>query len=159
LYQKQSKMEKKSVIYLFPILQNRELYPKDLGKVLGMFFTSNQKYFTIEEMERQTLMNKTNLNSALDLLVKQGNINTIALNSDRLSPLFYFDAKSSFLRLQMNIAENRLLLELLEKVVIMRGASNVELNEFIKNTIAFNSEVLDFIDKTSKEYFKGQIKF
>jgi DNA-binding MarR family transcriptional regulator len=146
-------MENQQITQVFPLLQKQEFYPTNMGKILSVFYKSNQKYFTFEELEEQTNIEAEDLQNTLDQLEERDEINHITSIEDSNHKRYYLNVKGSIKNLQITIQTNKQLIALLEKIVDARDSSNQDLNQFIKQSISFNSEVLDFMEKASVEYF------
>ncbi|MGJ8736993.1 hypothetical protein [Zobellia laminariae] len=146
-------MENQQITQVFPLLQKQEFYPTNMGKILSVFYKSNQKYFTFEELEEQTNIEVEDLQNTLDQLEERDEINDITSIADSNQKLYYLHLKGNIKNLQITIQTNKQLIALLEKIVDARDSSNQDLNQFIKQSISFNSEVLDFMEKASVEYF------
>jgi DNA-binding MarR family transcriptional regulator len=124
-----------------------------MGKILSVFYKSNQKYFSFEALEEQTNIEAEDLQNTLDQLEERDEINDITSIEDSNHKRYYLNVKGSIKNLQITIQTNKQLIALLEKIVDARDSSNQDLNQFIKQSISFNSEVLDFMEKASVEYF------
>jgi DNA-binding MarR family transcriptional regulator len=146
-------MENQQITQVFPLLQKQEFYPTNMAKILSVFYKSNQKYFTFEELEEQTNIEAEDLQNTLDQLEERDEINDITSIADSNHKLYYLNVKGNIKNLQITIQTNKQLIALLEKIVDARDSSNQDLNQFIKQSISFNSEVLDFMEKASVEYF------
>jgi DNA-binding MarR family transcriptional regulator len=146
-------MENQQITQVFPLLQKQEFYPTNMGKILSVFYKSNQKYFTFEALEEQTNIEAEDLQNTLDQLEERDEINDITSIEDSNHKRYYLNVKGSIKNLQITIQTNKQLIALLEKIVDARDRSNQDLNQFIKQSISFNSEVLDFMEKASVEYF------
>ncbi|WP_415374677.1 hypothetical protein [Patiriisocius sp. Uisw_017] len=146
-------MENQQITQVFPLLQKQEFYPTNMGKILSVFYKSNQKYFTFEALEEQTNIEAEDLQNTLDQLEERDEINDITSIEDSNHKRYYLNVKGSIKNLQITIQTNKQLIALLEKIVDARDSSNQDLNQFIKQSISFNSEVLDFMEKASVEYF------
>jgi DNA-binding MarR family transcriptional regulator len=146
-------MENQQITQVFPLLQKQEFYPTNMGKILSVFYKSNQKYFTFEALEEQTNIEAEDLQNTLDQLEERDEINDITSIEDSNHKRYYLNVKGNIKNLQITIQTNKQLIALLEKIVDARDSSNQDLNQFIKQSISFNSEVLDFMEKASVEYF------
>jgi DNA-binding MarR family transcriptional regulator len=146
-------MENQQITQVFPLLQKQEFYPTNMGKILSVFYKSNQKYFSFEALEEQTNIEAEDLQNTLDQLEERDEINDITSIEDSNHKRYYLNVKGSIKNLQITIQTNKQLIALLEKIVDARDSSNQDLNQFIKQSISFNSEVLDFMEKASVEYF------
>ncbi|TPN86935.1 hypothetical protein [Aquimarina algicola] len=145
-------MENQSYIHLFPLLIRREFYPPAMGKILKAFYSSNKKYLSLEELKSKTQLNQNEIEEVLNKLKVVGEVKHDATTMAE-QDLFYLDTEGCIESLHTIIEENRILIEFLEEIIETRDSSNKALNQFIKSSIAFNSEVLDVIERTFKEYF------
>ncbi|WP_350284688.1 hypothetical protein [uncultured Croceitalea sp.] len=146
-------METRQRVQFYPILNNAILSSPTLGSILGAFYASNQKYFTVKQLQESTDLSETEIVSTITLLKRLGDIGT-SENTGCVEDLFYIDTDGSVDQLRMSVTESKKLLNVLEQIMEHRDNSNEPLNAFIRNTIVLYSEVLDFIEFKIDEHFK-----
>lgn len=144
-------MELQSAINLFPVLNNESYNPITLSKILWVFYASNQKYFTIEELRLKTNLNEKEIKEAIIALKSLGDV---ASSNQLIDDLFFVDINGSIKNLHNGVCRSKNALILLEIIADNRDHSNIALSDFIKKTILIYSEVLDFMDIKIKEYLK-----
>lgn len=148
-------MEPQTSKQYFPILSGGEFYPVTLSKILSAFYTSNQKELTIEELRHKTNLTKDEVNNGLTFLNSLGEITKIS-KSTLTTAHFSFSTQGSIQNVKKNIEKSRDLLDVLEQILDARDTSNQALNNFIKESIVFYSEVLDFIELKTGEHFNSK---
>ncbi len=147
-------MELQQTKQVFPILNSSDFFPPTLGRILWVFYASNKKYFTVKELKCSTSLEEDAIVKALHVLKSFGQIDYINTNSV-FANQFFVDTNGSIQCLKNSIAESKNLLDILENIIENRDSSNHTMNAFIKNTILFYSEILDFIDIKTKEHFNN----
>ena len=127
--------------------------PPLAGKVMGLFYLSDKKYFSFDEIIEQVKASKGAVSKSLKVLI---NLNRI---SYKLSPqynrkrLFYLDTIGIRHSINMVISNYKKQDLLLKACLELRTNENLELNEFIENSIAFNADVLAVIEEKMDKYF------
>ena len=127
--------------------------PPLAGKVMGLFYLSDKKYFSFDEIIEQVKASKGAVSKSLKVLI---NLNRI---SYKLSPqynrkrLFYLDTIGIRHSINMVISNYKKQDLLLKACLELRTNENLELNEFIENSIAFNADVLAVIEEKMNKYF------
>lgn len=144
-------MENHTPDQFYPLLNNSELHTQKLGQILGVFYASNQKYFTVEQLREATSLSVVEIERALLLLYKLGDIDVAkdTVNENH----FFVNIEGSIKHIKANVKQHKELLNTLEIIMNKRNNANEQLNDFIKDTIVFNSEVLDYICLKLKEHF------
>lgn len=145
-------MESRKVKHFFPILSGDEFYPITLGIILSAFYTSNKKELTIKELQYKTNLTNYEIVSGLQFLRSLGEVTKNSKNTLTLAH-FAFNAQGSLENLKTNIKKSRDLLHVLEQILDSRDNTNQALNNFIKETLVFYSEVLDFMELKAGEHF------
>ncbi|UII74787.1 hypothetical protein LV716_10975 [Flagellimonas sp. HMM57] len=145
-------METNTQVQLYPILNNRVLTPPSLSSILEIFYASNQKYFTVEELQKVTQLQVEEIENALALLNNLGDVG-ISRKESFVDQHFFLDIDGSIKNLKHSVQDSKNVLNILEKVLEQRNGENQPLESFIKNTIIFYSEILDFITLKIDEHF------
>ena len=143
-------MELQSAINLFPVFNSENYHPVTLSKILWVFYESNQKYFTIDQLKSKTDLEEKEIQEALEALNSLGDI---ATRHQHVDETFFVDVNGSIKNLKNGVSRSKNALILLETIVDSRDESNPTLNDFIKKIILIYSEVLDFMDEKVNEYF------
>ncbi len=144
-----------SIIERFAVAYKKDGLPPLVGKVMGVLYISDQKYFTFDEIQKKIDSSKGATSKAINLLLELNRISFIYADESKKKRLFFLDIKGVFYFLELVIKnysdQNQLLKESLE----LRTNENKEMNHFIKTSISFNTEVLNFLKTKSNEYFKN----
>ncbi|WP_271784768.1 hypothetical protein [Aquimarina algiphila] len=145
-------MESQTATQFFPILSGGKFYPVTFSKILSIFYTSNQKCFTIEELQFKTNLSIDEIKYGLLFLISIEEISKEEKNI--LSEVCYsFNIEGHIKNLKDSVSTSKKMLDALENTVDQRDTSNLMLNDFIKETIVFYSEVLDYIEIKINEHF------
>ncbi len=145
-------METITQVQFYPILNNAKLTSPTLGSILETFYASNQKYFTVEQLHKATKLDVEEIKKALDLLGNLGDVG-VAKKDSFVDRHFFLDTDGSIEHLKNSVRDSKNVLNILEKVLEQRNGENHSLDSFIKNTIVFYSEILDFITLKIDEHF------
>jgi len=150
-------MEHKELIKTYSILTKNNLYPEVAGEILRYMYVSSRKYFTLKELELLTENDKGQIYQAIDLLVKRGEIQYEVSDMSDEQYLFHLDMKGVIQNLKKTLNDHLVFTDLLEEMLDEGNIDNEEMNQFVKSSILFNSEVLEFINHRIKEYFTNNI--
>lgn len=146
-------MEQQTRIPFFPIFSGGTFYPETLSRILSAFYVSNQKQLTIRALRNKTNLTNKEIRTGLQFLSGLGEVTK--MSKDTLSSAYFsFNVPGNIENLKGNIKKSKDLLTVLEQILDRRDSSDQKLNTFIKDTIVFYSEVLDFMDIKIKEHFK-----
>lgn len=144
-----------SILERFALTYKKDGLPPLVGKVMGLLYISDQKYFTFDEIQKIIGSSKGATSKAINLLLELNRINYIYSDkSKKKKRLFYLDIKGVFFFLELVIKNYSDQNELLKESLELRTNENEEMNEFIINSINFNSEMLNFFRTKSNQYFK-----
>lgn len=137
-------LEMKPIDLYAEILKN-ENYPPIAGKILGLFFISDQKYFTFEELMEQVDASKSATSKALKLLMNNGEVNYIIKEKSKRRRFFYLDIEGVKQRIYTTISAYDTYASLLKDTLKSRSDENKELNHYINSEIKFWEETLEFL--------------
>ncbi len=149
-------MNKKELINAFALVHKEDNYPPIAGKIIGLFYVSDQKYFTFEDIMEGVNASKSATSKALKFLIDLNEITFIFSESNKRKRLFYPNHAYIKKRFEKIIAAHEMETVLLKKVLSTRSTDNIEMNNQIKSIIAFNEDVLHFISDKVKEHFKTE---
>lgn len=123
------------------------------AKILALFYVSNQKYFTFEELLDRLKLSKSTASRALNLLLDTEKVKYIIKDNNKRKRHFYIsiDGSLSFIHKYQNILEAQQ--KLLEKLLSVRDESNPKFNQFIQHEIAYLEKIIPILEK-QKKYFK-----
>lgn len=141
------------ILDLYAATFQEDNYPPVAGKILGLFYVSEQKYFSFEELQNQLEISKSAVSKALKMLLNIGEINFVTFEDNKRKRYFYLDVQGNIDRIQSLITSYIMQTKLLEETLALREETNPELNNFIKNSIKFNREVIAFVDQKVKEHY------
>ncbi len=120
---------------------------------MGLFYVTDKKYLDFNEIVEGVQASKGAVSKMLKLLSEVHRVNMISHAKDNRKKLYYLDTENLIKFLELVIHNYRQQSDLLHKVLEVRTEENKEMNEFIERSIAFNDEMLHFLDKKSKLYF------
>lgn len=143
----------KHILELFALSLKEDNYPPVAGRIIGLFYVSNQKHFEFEDIMEAVSASKSATSKALKLLIEFGEVNFIIKEGSKRKRLFYLDVQGSIERIERFIDGYNMQTQLLTETLKLRNQNNEELNQFIKNTINFNTEILEFAEKKLREHY------
>ncbi|MBS9774340.1 MAG: hypothetical protein KGV59_04195 [Tenacibaculum sp.] len=128
-------------------------YSPIAGRIMGLLNVSEQKYFTFEQLMETLQISKSATSKALKFLLEINEIDFIIKPENTRRRYFYISGKGSVK--SMEVWSNSLLLrkQILEKILQVRSDKNQEINDFIKQMIAFIDDVYPFITDKIQEHF------
>ncbi|WP_299183946.1 hypothetical protein [uncultured Aquimarina sp.] len=148
-------MEQQTANHFFPILSGGKFYPVSLGRIVLAFYASNQKELTKYELQHKTNLTDDDIVNGLKFLSSLGEV-TKSPTDTLTTTYFSFSTQGSIKSLENNIEKSRVVLDGLENILDARDTSNQSLNNFIKESIIFYSEVLDYIEIKITEHFNSK---
>ena len=128
--------------------------PPLTGKIMGLFYISDKKYFSFEEIIEEVNVSKGAVSKTLKLLIQLKRVAYINDSSNSRKRLFYLDISGIIYYLTLVLDNYKRQDDLLKECLKLRTSENEELNKFIKNSMKFNADVLAEINKKMNEHFK-----
>ncbi len=147
--------EKHELLINFAKAYELDGLPPLTGKIMGLFYVSDQKYFSFEEIMEQVGASKGAVSKTLKLLQNLKRISFVVSKEHSRKRLFYLDTNGIKHFIRMVISNYREQDLLLKTCLDMRSNENLELNKFIENSIAFNADVLAVVDEKMEKYFNN----
>ncbi len=151
-------MLQEDIIESFGELLVADNYPPIAGKILGLFYTSNKKYLTFEEIKDGIGVSKSATSKALTFLYTLNEVSYIYDENNSRLRLFYLDIKGSVERFNSIIEAYKIQTTLLKEVLRTRNNENKELNHFIEKSILLHEDVLDIVKQKSELHYKEFLK-
>lgn len=151
-------MSQEDIIESFGELLVADKYPPIAGKILGLFYTSNSKYLTFEEIKEGIGVSKSATSKALTFLYTLNEVSYIYDENNSRLRLFYLDIKGSIDRFNSIVDAYTMQTVLLKEILKARNNENEELNNFIKKTIAFNEEATTYMKQKTEIHYKEYLK-
>ncbi len=149
-------MNKQELIDAFALVHKEDNYPPIAGKIIGLFYVSDQKYFTFEDIMDGVNASKSATSKALKFLIDLNEVTFMYSEKNKRKRLFYPDHTYIKKRFEKIIEAHKMETVLLKKVISMRNADNKEMNNVIRSIIAFNEDVLHFISEKVEKHFKTE---
>lgn len=146
-------MDKQGIIDVFERTYKKDGFPPLAGKVVGFFYVTDAKYISFQDIVKGVDASKGAVSKVLKILIGLYRINSIDHPNDNRKRLYYLDTENLIKFLEIVINNYREQSDLLHAVLKVRTEENKEMNDFIERSIAFNDEMLNFLDKKSKKYF------
>ncbi len=147
--------EQKRAIELFSEALLAENYPPLAGRILGLFYVSDKKYFTFNELVDIMGVTKGSVSKSLSFLQNQlGIINFTYKEGIKRRRYFYVDVASNIAYLRRFIASYKMQNEIYKVALRIRNDQNKEMNQFLENHVTFNDAVLKSIEEHFDKSFK-----
>lgn len=149
-------MKEAELIEAFSLIHKEGNCPPLAGKIIGLFFVSNEKYLTFEEIMDGVKASKGATSKSLNFLIAIEEIQFVFSVENKRKRLFFFNIGGAQNRLDKLVAMHKKETTLLKEILPRRNADNIEMNTLIKNIIAFNEDVLHFISAKIAEHFEPE---
>ncbi len=146
-------MDQENMLERYALALKEENYPPIAGKIMGLFFISNQKYFTFEEIMTSVQASKSATSKAIKLLISSGEVNFKFVEGNKRKRHFYLDIEGSIAHFKRLIEGLYMQTTLYQETLKMRTDENEKLSQFIQNTINFNKELLVHAERLLQEHF------
>lgn len=147
-------MDLEKMLNLYALSYEEENYPPVAGKILGLFFISNKKHLSFEEIMEAVKASKSATSKAIKLLLASGEINFEFLEGNKRKRHFYLDIKGTIEHFKRLVEGLNMQSELYRETLKFRTDENEELSQFIQNNINLNTELALFGEKLIKKHFK-----
>jgi len=145
-------MAKKELLDRFATAYKNDGFPPLAGRIMGLFYISDKKHLSFEDIICETEASKGAVSKILKQLIQLHRINYTKINNGR-KRLFYLDINGLKFFLQMIIDNYKAQDQMLKECLQIRTNENEEMNNFIKDSINFNKEVLTFLSIKNEQYF------
>ncbi|CAL2102052.1 hypothetical protein [Tenacibaculum sp. 190130A14a] len=145
--------DRKEILELYAAAFKVDNYPPTAGKILGLLYTSNQRYFSFEDLIDAVDVTKSAISKALKFLETTGEVSYIYDEKNKRKRLFYLDIVSVKEQLYKNLQAYHTQIKLMEASLKLRNEENKDLNSFIKTSIEFYTEVLNYYEERLKNHF------
>ncbi|WP_299242456.1 helix-turn-helix domain-containing protein [uncultured Aquimarina sp.] len=146
-------MDIEKILDQYALSYKEENYPPVAGKILGLFFISNQKHFTFEEIMSSIKASKSATSKAVKLLISSGEINFEFLEGNKRKRHFFLDIEGSVDHFKRLIEGIRMQTELYKETLKFRTDENEELSQFIQNVINLNVELSVHAERLVQKHF------
>lgn len=147
-------MDKNDLLRRFAEAYKNDGFPPLAGKIMGLFYISNEKYFYFEDIMHEVGASKGAVSKTLKLLIELNRVDFVYSKGKSRRRMFYMDIQGIKHFLRSVIINYKKQDQLLKECAQVRTNENEELNEFIGNSLQFNKEVLTFLDEKTEQYFK-----
>lgn len=139
-------LTKKQLIDLYALVYKSENIPPIGGRILGLFFVSNQKYFTFEELMEELSISKSATSKALKFLIEIGDVSFIKSKENKRKRLFFIDINGVRERMNKMMEAYKLQVELMEKTLAFRDETNTEINNYLNEFISSSKEIIKVLE-------------
>ncbi len=129
-------------------------YSRIAGKIMGLLYVSDRKYFTFQELMNILNISKGATSTAINFLIEIGEISFITKGENKRKRYFHISKKGTIKSLQDWLQSLFVRKELLEQILNERKDENPQLNNLIKQQIAFTEDIAPFIENKIKEHFR-----
>jgi len=147
----------KKTLELYASVYKEDNYPPIAGKVIGLFYISEKKYFDFDEIMKGVSASKGATSKALNFLLELGEVAFTMAEENKRKRMFYLKIGGGVRRLERIIMARKLETQLLKETQRQRSGSNHEMDGFIQEVIAFNEDILHFIEQKIGEHFRHRI--
>lgn len=149
---------KTELIEQYAEVYNADGYPPIAGKILGLFYISDEAHFTFEEIMERVEASKSATSKALKLLLESGEVGFKYAVDNKRKRLFYLNIKGTIANLEKILKAYQTETILLKQSLKLRSEANPQMNMFINDMITFNDDVLGFIEEKIAIHLKKNIE-
>lgn len=146
-------MTKHEIVEVFERNYKRDGFPPLAGKIVGIFYVNNEKNLDFQKVVKLSGASKAAVSKTLKVLITMNRIGVSKHPTDNRKKLYFLDIENLIKYLRLVISNYQELSDLLHAVLEVRSDKNAEMNDFIKQSIAFNDEMLAFLNKKAEQYF------
>lgn len=146
-------MHKEQLLERFAKAYHTDGFPPLAGKIMGIFYVYDQKYFSFDEIVKIVNASKGAVSKTLKLLLELKRIAFIKSQEHKRKRLFYLDIQGIKHYLSIVLTNYKKQDELIRESLELRTQENMDLNNFIEDSIKFNAEILEFLEKKIEKYF------
>ncbi|WP_420573847.1 hypothetical protein [Kordia sp.] len=149
---------KKDIINSFGELLVNDNYPPIAGRMLGLFYTSDQKYFTFEEIKTELNISKSATSKGLSFLDNIGEVSYVYDKNNKRLRLFYLNVEGLIERISLVLEAYKHQSKLFEQVLELREDNDSIVNNYLEKSILFSEDVLGFVQQKLALHFKNILK-
>ena len=150
--------QQEEIIDTFGELLTKDNYPPIAGKILGLFYTSDQKYFTFEEIKKELEISKSATSKALSFLNQIEEVSYVYDKNNKRLRLFYLNVEGMVKRISLVLDAYKQQAILLKEVLELRSEENSALNNYIEKNILFSQDILGFVQNKLEFHFNDILK-
>ena len=147
-------MIQEQLLELYDQVFQQDSYPPLTGKILGLFYISKEKYFSLEEIINLVGEDKKTVMKALRFLRGNNEINYDMLKESPRERQFYLNIQGAIDKLSKRIGYYKLLNNIFSETMAIREDKESDLSNFMKNFMKFNEEVLQYVEEKMKDNFE-----
>lgn len=150
--------KQKRIIDSFGEQLTKDNYPPIAGRILGLFYTSDQKYFTFEEIKEALSISKSATSKALTFLDNIEEVSYVYDKNNKRLRLFYLNVIGMVKRIHLVLEGYKEQERLFKEVLKIRSEENQQLNNYIEKNILFSQDVLGFVQEKLELHFNDILK-
>lgn len=134
------------------IFGDNDLYKVE-GKIMEFFYMSDQREMTFEDIIKGVGVSKGAVSKALKILISRDEIGFRLKKNNKRKRYFFLNISGWIGKAEKLIDDYLLQNRVLEEILSTRIDDNGDLNDFIKNSINFNRDMIEHIKKTKEKHF------
>lgn len=146
-------MSKENLLDRFAEAYKIDGFPPLAGRIMGMFYIYDQKYFSFDEIVSIVKASKGSVSKTLKMLIGLGRVTFIQSKEHKRKRLFLLNIDGLRHFLNTVILNYKKQDSLIKECLELRTNENLELNNFINSSVEFNAEILEFIEEKMVKYF------
>ncbi|NLR93900.1 MULTISPECIES: GbsR/MarR family transcriptional regulator [Flammeovirga] len=123
------------------------------GKILGVFYLSNDKYLTFNDLVEITGATKGAVSKALKSLKDKHRVDSILDPNSSRKRLFYLDSDGISTYMDLVVQNMTRETELIDECVSRRNDNAPDIKELMSKTVTFNKEIIQFLKLVTHKYF------
>ncbi len=140
-----TKEEQDAIITPFAEIYKNAGYSSIQGKVIGLFYASEGKYLSFQEIMERLEISKSATSQTLKSLMEMGEVASITKEDNSRRRYFYLSIAGSLKSMNVWVESLKIRKNLMEKLLHLRGDTNPQLNQFIKEEIRMLEDFIPYL--------------
>ncbi len=140
-----TKEEQDEIITPFAEIYKNAGYAPLQGKIIGLFYASEEKYLSFQEIMERLGISKSATSKTLKSLMEMGEVASITKDDNSRRRYFYLSIAGSLKSMNVWIESLKIRKDLMKKLLHLRGETNPKLNQFIKEEILMLEDFIPYL--------------
>ncbi len=142
-----TKEEQDEIIIPFAEIYKNAGYAPLQGKIIGLFYVSEEKYLSFQDIMERLEISKSATSKTLKSLMEMGEVASIIKEGNSRRRYFYLSIAGSLKSMNVWVESLKVRKNLMEKLIHLRGETNPQLNQFIKEEVRMLEDFIPYLKK------------
>ncbi len=140
-----TKEEQDDIIRPFAEIYKNAGYAPLQGRIIGLFYVSEEKYLSFQDIMERLEISKGATSKTLNSLMEIGEVAYITKEGNSRRRYFYLSIAGSLKSMDVWIESLKLRKGLMERLMHLRGETNPQLNQFIKEEVRMLEDFIPYL--------------